>query len=32
MVDEQKFGWDNVDAAYAHLTHGGAVGKVVVEL
>ncbi|WP_170516031.1 zinc-dependent alcohol dehydrogenase family protein [Ruegeria atlantica] len=32
IVDEQKFGWDNVDAAYAHLTHGGAVGKVVVEL
>ncbi|MEM8775932.1 MAG: zinc-dependent alcohol dehydrogenase family protein [Pseudomonadota bacterium] len=32
IVDEKKFGWDNVAAAHAHLTNGDAVGKVVVEL
>lgn len=32
IVDEQKFGWADVGAAYAHLTNGAAVGKVVVEL
>ncbi|MEW2916072.1 zinc-dependent alcohol dehydrogenase family protein [Ruegeria sp. ANG10] len=32
IVDEHKFGWADVGAAYAHLTNGAAVGKVVVEL
>ncbi len=32
IVDEQRFGWTNVDAAYERLTNGAAVGKVVVEL
>ncbi len=32
IVDEHKFGWSDVGAAYAHLTNGSAVGKVVVEL
>ena len=32
IVDEHKFGWSDVGAAYAHLTNGYAVGKVVVEL
>ncbi|WP_171209722.1 MULTISPECIES: zinc-dependent alcohol dehydrogenase family protein [unclassified Ruegeria] len=32
IVDEQKFGWSDVGAAYAHLTNGSKVGKVVVEL
>ncbi|WP_170378103.1 zinc-dependent alcohol dehydrogenase family protein [Ruegeria atlantica] len=32
IVDEHKFGWADVGAAYAHLTSGAAVGKVVVEL
>ncbi len=32
IVDEQRLGWTNVDAAYEHLTNGAAVGKVVVEL
>ncbi|WP_420586174.1 zinc-dependent alcohol dehydrogenase family protein [Ruegeria sp.] len=32
IVDEHHFGWANADAAYAHLTTGAAVGKVVVEL
>lgn len=32
IVDENEFGWDSVDAAYAQLTTGAAVGKVVVEL
>ncbi|EEE38447.1 alcohol dehydrogenase, zinc-binding domain protein [Rhodobacteraceae bacterium KLH11] len=32
IVDENKFGWADVGAAYAHLTHGTASGKVVVEL
>ncbi|NOD77602.1 MULTISPECIES: zinc-dependent alcohol dehydrogenase family protein [unclassified Ruegeria] len=32
IVDEQLFGWTDVGAAYAHLTNGTAVGKVVVEL
>lgn len=32
IVDEQAFGWTNVGAAYAHLTNGAAVGKVVVEM
>jgi alcohol dehydrogenase len=31
IVDEQKFGWTDVGAAYAHLTNGSKVGKVVVE-
>ncbi|WP_171212744.1 zinc-dependent alcohol dehydrogenase family protein [Ruegeria sp. HKCCA5426] len=32
IVDEQAFGWTNVGAAYARLTNGAAVGKVVVEM
>lgn len=32
IVDEQKFGWSDVGLAYAHLTNGSKVGKVVVEL
>ncbi|NOD65619.1 MULTISPECIES: zinc-dependent alcohol dehydrogenase family protein [unclassified Ruegeria] len=32
IVDEHKFGWTNVDAAYTRLTTGAAVGKVVLEL
>ncbi|MBO9448303.1 zinc-dependent alcohol dehydrogenase family protein [Ruegeria sp. R14_0] len=32
IVDEQRFGWSDVGAAYAHLTSGSAVGKVVIEL
>ncbi|WP_170413645.1 zinc-dependent alcohol dehydrogenase family protein [Ruegeria arenilitoris] len=32
IVDEHKFGWADVGAAYAHLTSGAAIGKVVVEL
>ncbi|WP_299669031.1 zinc-binding dehydrogenase [uncultured Ruegeria sp.] len=32
IVDEHRFGWADVGTAYAHLTNGAAVGKVVVEL
>lgn len=32
IVDAQKIGWTDIDTAYAHLTTGTAVGKVVVEL
>ena len=32
IVDERRFGWTDIGAAHAHLTDGGAVGKVVVEL
>lgn len=32
IVDENEFGWESVGAAYARLTTGAAVGKVVVEL